>query len=84
MLDSNTKTCEDTGMQKCDKCSGTGRYRQFGVCFQCKGTGKEIARKGLTVDNTFRAVKVARDCAEVGHDLKPCGQYRRCACGVIA
>lgn len=25
---------------KCSKCDGTGSYRQFGMCFRCKGTGQ--------------------------------------------
>lgn len=25
--------------KKCDKCNGTGQYKHFGVCNQCKGSG---------------------------------------------
>lgn len=42
---------EDTGfVEECTKCRGTGRYRNFGPCFACKGKGS----------NTFKTSKAAR------------------------
>jgi DnaJ-class molecular chaperone len=29
-----------TQTQPCWKCSGTGLYQQFGICFKCGGSGK--------------------------------------------
>ena len=49
-------------MQKCDKCSGTGLYRSFGVCFLCKGSGRIKSGRGLSVEMAPARQAKAYDC----------------------
>jgi len=70
-------------MEQCWKCQGSGQYRNFGVCFLCKGTGQIKSRMGFSVEPGNRKV-VTVTCLDTGeHSFEKFGQYQRCKCGII-
>lgn len=43
--------------ERCPNCSGTGRYRSYGACFKCKGTGKLSFKTSAVQRNTARVAR---------------------------